>query len=204
MKGALVIALFLSIAVAGCRARTVESSASAGAEAGPPRAASSGEGTAVAAASADPGRLPEDPVKGAESSAQWRAFMASEERERKLGYDRRKLDQHRAVMAMLSGARARYDRAKTAAAVAKVRSELPATTADIRRRIEHIDQWGNNSNLLDDYAALLSALEQDYPRARTSAIEGNSAALDALRGQWDERTKKMNAWLAEAKSSEGD
>jgi len=108
------------------------------------------------------------------------------------------------VMAMMRGARARYDRAKTAAAVAKIRNELPATTADIRRRIVHIDQWGNNSNLLDDYSALLSALEQDYPPARTSAIEGDSAALDALRGQWDERTKKMNAWLAEAKSSEGD
>jgi hypothetical protein len=128
--------------------------------------------------------------------------MAAEEKERKLGYDRRKLEEHRAVMAMLSSARARYDRAKTAGAVAKVRGELPATTAEIRRRVARIDPWGNNSNLLDDYAALLSALEQDYPPARTSAIGGDPAALDTLRGQWDERTKRMNAWLAEAESSE--
>jgi hypothetical protein len=61
---------------------------------------------------------------------------------------------------------------------------------------------GINSKLLGDYAALLSALGTDYPAARKSALEGSPSTLDAVRAEWAERVKKMNAWLDEAEASE--
>jgi hypothetical protein len=145
-----------------------------------------------------PGRLPEDPVAGAKSTQQWRDFMASEEHERRLGYDRRHLKQHRAVLKLLVAARARYDRARTKAAVLAAQKRLPAAADDVRRRITEIDHWGNNSNLLGDYDALLKALADAYPAARTAFLDGDHAPLEAQRGEFDRRVKHIQAWLTEA------
>jgi leucyl aminopeptidase (aminopeptidase T) len=93
------------------------------------------------------------------------------------------LEEHRAVLATIRSLRARYDHARTARAVDKAQSEMPAAIADVQRRITHIDQWGNNSKLLGDYAAMLSALEQPYRTACKSAIAGDAAALDTLKAE---------------------
>jgi hypothetical protein len=150
----------------------------------------------------DPTRLPEDPVAGKAAEAQWRAHMEKEERERRLNYDRRKLGEHAVVLTFIKNARARYDRAKTAATIAQVQASLIPQIAQIRKRIVNIDHWGVNSNLLEDYAAMLATLTGDYPAARIASVGGASQALGDLRARWVQREQKISDWLAEAAESE--
>jgi hypothetical protein len=146
---------------------------------------------------------PEDPVKAAKSTAQWREHLAAEDHERKLLYDgdRDRMKQHRAVLKLLVGARARYDRAKTKAAVLSIQKRLPATVEDVRRRMTKIDHWGTNSNLLGDYDAFLGALSDGYPAARIDSLDGKPASLEAIRRDLDQRTRQIKDWLAEAAAS---
>jgi hypothetical protein len=149
---------------------------------------------------------PEDPVKAAQSTAQWREHLAAEDRERKLLFDgdRSRMKEHRAVLKLLVGARARYDRAKTKAAVLAIQKRLPATVDDVRRRMTQIDHWGTSSNLLADYDAYLKALADSYPAARIESLAGRPAPLDALRGDLDQRTRHIKDWLAEAAAPQDD
>jgi hypothetical protein len=165
-------------------------------------AADAGRPPAAAASASD--RLPEDPVAGAKSTAQWRTFMAAEERERRLHFDRNRIRQHRGVLRVLKAARVRYDRARTKAAVDAARARFPATADDVRRRMTEIDHWGNNSNLLADYGALLQLLTDDYATARIAALGGDRASLDHARADFDAREEKIAAWLAEAAESKDD
>lgn len=146
-------------------------------------------------------RLPEDPVAGAKSTQQWREHMAFEEHERKLHYDRDRLKKHRAVVKFLTATRARYDRAKTKAAVTAIRTRLPPAVEGVRKQITAIDKWGTNSNLLEDYDVFLKALSDGYPAARVTALDGDRGPLDALRTDLDRRTKHIKNWLAEAAES---
>jgi len=152
---------------------------------------------ALGVARADP-MPPEDPVAGAKSTAQWRQHLEAEEKERQLQFDGQRLKQHRAVVKLLTAARARYDRAKSKAAVVSAQKRLPPVVEEIQRRIKQIDRWGNNSRLLGDYETYLKALSESYPAARIEMLEGRPAALDTIRGQLDEVTKRINGWLAEA------
>lgn len=154
-------------------------------------------GAPVTPARADP-MPPEDPAKAAKSTAQWREHMAAEEHERMLFYDRDRLTQHRAVLKLLVAARARYDRAKTKAAVLATQKRVAQTVDDVRRRITQIDHWGTNSKLLPDYDAYLKALSDGYPAARIASLDGHTDALDTLRGDLDQRTRHIKDWLAEA------
>jgi hypothetical protein len=143
-------------------------------------------------------RLPEDPVAGAKSTAQWREFMAAEEHERRLNYDKRHLKEHRAVLKFLVATRARYDHANSKAAVGAIQRRLPPAVDGVRARIAAIDHWGNNSNLLGDYDALLKALSDAYPAARLAFLDGDRAPLDAQHAEFDRRLKHIRDWLAEA------
>ena len=154
-------------------------------------------GVAMGVARADP-MPPEDPAAGAKSTAQWRQHLAAEERERQLQFDGQRLKQHRAVVKLLTAARARFDRAKSKAAVLSAQKRLPPVVEEIQRRIKQIDRWGNNSRLLVDYDTYVKALSAHYPAARIDMLEGHPAALDTIRGQLDEVTKRINSWLAEA------
>ena len=151
-----------------------------------------------------PGRLPEDPALGARSTAQWRTFMAAEERERQLQFDRNRIKQHRAVLRLLKAARARYDRARTKAAVEAVRIGFPATADDVHKRMTEIDHWGNNSKVLADYEALLHMLADDYAAARIAALDGDRAPLDRARADFAALQKKIATWLSEAAESKDD
>jgi hypothetical protein len=153
---------------------------------------------ATTARAGDAGRLPEDPAAAAKSTQQWRQFMAAEEHERRLNYDKRHLKEHRAVLKFLVATRARYDRAKSKAAVLAIQKRLPLAVEETRRRITKIDHWGNNSNLLDDYDALLNSLSVAYPATRIASFDGDRAPLEARRAEFDLRVKHAKAWLAEA------
>jgi hypothetical protein len=148
--------------------------------------------------------LPEDALAGEKSTAQWREHLEAEERERKLGYDRRKLEQHRALLALLRGARARYERAPNEREVLSIRASMRALADDARRRIADIDHWGVNSNLLTDYAAMLDALAEPYAKAKLASLRGESAALEAQRADFTAHEHEIEAWLAEAVASKDD
>lgn len=141
-------------------------------------------------------------MAGQKSTAQWHEHLEEEERERKLGYDRRKLEQHRALLALLRGARARYDRAPSEREVLSTRASMRALADNARRRIEDIDHWGVNSNLLMDYAAMLDALAESYAQAKLASLRGEPAALEAERAEFVAHEHKIEAWLAEAAESE--
>ena len=201
MRRQLAISLLLALAGApGCRKRSLESSAQ------PARTASSvaaGQRHPLAPASTqDSGRLPEDPVAGERSVAQWREHLAEEERERKLNYDRRRMKEHRAVLAFLNATREGYERAATPAAVLKSQKALTVSVVDVRKRIEKIDPGGGSSNVLADYSALLELLGEPYPAARIAAISGDAAELSKVRAAFDAGIKKIEAWLEQAEEAE--
>jgi hypothetical protein len=151
---------------------------------------------------AAPDRLPEDPVAGAKATAQWRAHLAFEERERKLRYDRDRMKQHRTVLRFLVATRARYDRAGSKAAVTAIRERLPPAIEAARQRIARIDHWGVSSNLLVDYDAMLKLLAEGYPAARIDALAGDPAPLALAKADLDAREKRINDWLEEAAETE--
>jgi hypothetical protein len=156
------------------------------------------------AGDAGPSGLPEDPAAGRKSEAEWRRHMDWEERERQLSFDKNRIPQHRAVIQRLAAARARYDRARTTAAVERVRADMPALRQDLQARSTEIDHWHVNSPLIADYDAEMTDLESAYPDAKVAALGGAAQPLRAVRARMDQRKKKMAEWLAAAEESEGE
>src|SRR6185369_11429350 len=105
---------------------------------------------------------------------------------------------------LLAAARARYDRAKTGAAVERVRAAMPALRQDLQARATEIDHWHVSSPLLADYDAEMADLEVAYPAAKLAALGGDAAPLRAARARMDQREKKMAEWLEAAKEAEGE
>ena len=145
-------------------------------------------------------RLPEDPVAGKQSQLQWREHMAHEEEERQMAFDAPRVPKHRALTKLIVASRARYDRAKTADGVEKVRAGMPRTLEEIRRRVTEIDHWGNNSRLLPDYDALSAQLAGAYADARIAAINGDPHAAESARVSFDQHLKAIDRWLEEVAS----
>ena len=152
----------------------------------------------------EPQRLPEDPVAGKRSEQQWHEHLKFEEEERQLGYDKRRLKQHEAVVALIGAARTRYDRARNEAALAKVRAQMPARLATLRQRVVEIDRWGVSSRVLGDYDALAGALAEAYPAAKLAALKGDPAALGAVRADFDQHLATIGSWLEQVRESEGE
>ncbi len=197
MRAVALAILALALAGGGCRRVSLARPLDAG-------AAPVVSDQAPRAGDAGPSGLPEDPDAGLKSEAQWRKHMDWEERERQLSFDKNRIPQHRALIQWLASVRARYDRAKTKAAVERVRAEMPALRQDLQARTTAIDHWHANSPLLADYDAEMAELENAYPEAKISALGGDAKPLRALRARMDQRKKKMAEWLADAKDSEGE
>ncbi len=199
MRAAALVVLGVAVASggAGCRRVSLAGARDAG---GAPAVSDQ----APRVGDAGPSGLPEDPAAGRKSEAEWRRHMDWEERERQLSFDKNRISEHRAVIQRLSAARARYDRAKTKAAIERVRSEMPALRQDLQARTTQIDHWHVNSPLLADYDAELADLDNAYPEAKLAALRGDTPPLRALRARMDQRKKKMAQWLAAAEESEGE
>jgi hypothetical protein len=198
------IALVLGISPAGCRRESAaparDDTSSKPAASDKPASAADDRAPQPPGAPATP-PLPEDPAAGKRSEQQWREHMDHEEEERQTLFDRKRLKQHRALIKLIAAARARYDHARTEAAVAKVQQDMPRQVAEMRRRVTEIDPWGVNSRLLPDYAALTAALSDTYAPAKIAAIKGDASALTQLHADFDQRMKKMNDWLHEVEES---
>jgi hypothetical protein len=196
MRAAALVLLIVALA-GGCRRRS---------RAGPREtgAASPVSDQAPRAGDAGPSGLPEDPAAGRKSEAEWHRHMDWEERERQLSFDKNRIPQHRAVIQRLAAARARYDRAKTKAAVERVRADMLALRQDLQARSTEIDHWHVSSPLLADYDAEMADLDAAYPDAKLAALAGDPQPLRAVRARMDQRKKKMGEWLAAAEEAEGE
>lgn len=191
MRGLTASLLLASAALCGC-GRERSSRAVAAAPSAPAVVASAQPVPTLAAAPS----LPEDRVAGARSEAQWREHLREEERERKVLFDRRRLAQHRILLASLQATRRRYDNAKTPAALVQAERSFAQERATEQQRLEKLDRWRNSSNLSADYDALLQLFAGAYPEARRQALAGSTSALDTVQRDVDARTKKITEWLA--------
>lgn len=153
-----------------------------------------------------PATLPEDPEKGQASTAQWQHHLEHEEEERQIAFDHARLKEHRAVVKLITAARARLDRAKTEAALDKAQADMPALITEIRDRIKDLDHWGNNSRLHPEYEALQFLLAGNYAAAKRAALQGDESALTQVRATYDLRMKGIADWLekAEHEGEEGE
>jgi hypothetical protein len=156
----------------------------------------------VGASTVNAAALPEDLEAGKRAEAQWREHLDEEEEGRQLGFDRRRLKQHRALIRRIRTTRARVSGARTLPALAKVQGDLPAQIALLRRDVEQIDPWGVTSRLLPDYSALVSLLAGDYGEAKAEALRGQPAALAAANKAFDEHLELMEKKLEQAAESE--
>jgi hypothetical protein len=143
-------------------------------------------------------QIREDPEAGKRGWEQLRARQVRKEKTRPLRWDRRHMQEHKAVLAAIGQARERYDEAETKAAVENTRKSLSKTIPDIRRQVHEIDPWRNGSALLDDYKAILDILENRYPKVLLASLDNNKNELTAVRRDLDARLKKVRQWLEEA------
>jgi len=145
--------------------------------------------------------LPEDPEAGRRAEAQWREHLEEEEEGRQNGFDRRRLQQHRALIGRIKAVRAQIARAPSLAALTKTQRELPARVALLRQGIEQIDPWGATSRLLPDYKAVVDLLANSYCEAKAEALRGNNAALAAVNLAIDDHFKAFETKLEHAAES---
>lgn len=161
----------------------------------PTPSASSSAAPQPAVLDAGPERLPEDPVKGAESTRQWSEHLREEERERKQKFDQAHATEHRAVIAALEKARASYEAAKSKAQLEKAEARFRAALPALKKQVAAIDPDRQSSNLLADYDALLESLSGPYPSARHGAFDGDESAARALGADFEHRLEKAREWL---------
>lgn len=195
-----VVPLLLALVVAGCRTHP---SAPAPESERPSRAVEAVTvSTLTNAAEPDPTRLPEDPVAAKLSTLQWQEHLKHEEDERQALFDKPRLPQHRALLKLIEADGARFDRARTEAALAKVRADMPRQVEEIRKRMQRIDHWGVNSRVLPDYDALATVLSGAYADAKLAALKGEPAAYERAHAEFEQRLEKIEDWLHEV--AEGD
>jgi hypothetical protein len=146
--------------------------------------------------------LPEDPVAAKRATAQWQQHLDHEEDERQMGFDRRHLREHKALLKLLKSSRQRYDDAADESALQKVSADMPRQLAQIERKLKELDPWGNNSRVLPDYAALQAQLGPTYENAKRAALRGDDKALAKLREGFDARLEHIDEWLEKSEENE--
>ena len=192
-----VLCVVLSVVPIACRERSPASDSERA-----PASASSGDAALPDVAPESSGKLPEDPVAGAKSVAEWRQHLEREEHERRLSYDRRRLPEHRQVLKLLQNARRSYDAAGTRQAVSNAQRAFAATRPKLVAMFDAIDHWGVSSKVVPDYRNLVETLAEAYPSARIAALAGDPTAFRRLQAEVDARFAAIDAWLREAAESE--
>jgi hypothetical protein len=181
-RNALVLGLF--VAFVACRRATAPAPSATSSTAPEPRALDAG-----------PERLPEDPVKGARSTAQWSEHLREEERERKLKFDASHAAEHRVVIAAIEKALKSYDAAKSKAQLKGAEGRFRAALPALKKEVAAIDPDRQSSNLLPEYDALLESLSGPYPAARLAAFDGDDTAARSLAADFERRLEKAREAL---------
>jgi len=127
--------------------------------------------------------------------------LAVQENARLLAYDKTKLPLHKAVWTDIQKYRAAYGHAKTKADVEKIRAKQQPALEATGKKMSKIDEKGGNSNVVTDYDVMMNALANDYPDALEASFDGDKKPLEEQNAELDKRTKKIDDWLAEVKSS---
>jgi len=127
--------------------------------------------------------------------------LAGEENARLLAYDKTKLPLHKAVWTDIQKYRAAYGHAKTKEDVEKIRAKQQPALEATGKKMSKIDEKGGNSNVVTDYDVILNALANDYPDALEASFDGDKKPLEDQTAELNKRSKKIDDWLAEVKSS---
>ena len=146
-------------------------------------------------------RLPEDPVLAARTSAATDERRVTKKHKRFLAFDGENMAVHRALILVITSARARYDRARSEAALSSARAAMPAQLAKVEEGIVKLDEKSVGSRLLADYQALQLALATSYPDAKLASLRGDASAFNAEQASFDQRLNAMNAWLEEVETA---
>jgi hypothetical protein len=129
------------------------------------------------------------------------AKLALQENKRLLAYDKSKLPLHNQVFAAIKKYRAAYAKTKTKAAVEKVRVSQQKALEATAKKMATIDPKGGNSNVTTDYDVMLNSLANDYPEALEASFAGEKQPLAEQTAELDQRTKKIEDWLAQARAA---
>jgi hypothetical protein len=126
--------------------------------------------------------------------------LAGEEKKRLLAYDKTKLAAHKDVFASITKVRAALAKAKSKEDVAKIQLAQQKTIDATGKKMMTIDPKGGQSNVVTDYDVMLDALTHAYPDALMGSFDGDKKGLEEVNAELDKRSKKIEAWLAEAKA----
>jgi hypothetical protein len=144
-----------------------------------------------------------------EADAKLAKELADEELARLRKFDKSKLAQHGKLLAFEKQTRkALDDAAEKLKGKADAAAQLEKTAEKLRKPIEaqaamlrKMDPTGGNSNIGTDHDVTLNSLANDYPAALAAAAGGDDKPLAEARQELDKRFAKMDAWLAEVKTS---
>jgi hypothetical protein len=148
--------------------------------------------------------LAERHAKHEAEKAKLAAELANQEKQRLLKYDKGKLPLHKQVFAFILKTRAQYDKVLKSGdkgKVDKLRDSLQKPIVAMGKKMATIDPKGGNSNVTTDYDVMLNALANDYPEAIDTSFDGDKQPLVTQTTELDNRTKKIEDWLAEVKSA---
>jgi hypothetical protein len=145
--------------------------------------------------------MPEDPVLAARTTAATEERRAKKKYKRFLTFDHENISVHRALLAQIASARARYDRASDEAGLSAARAGMPAQLEKMKEGLAKLDARGIGSRLLPDYEALQTALTISYPDAKLASLRGDKSALTAEQASFDQRLHAMEQWLEQAKAA---
>jgi len=126
--------------------------------------------------------------------------LAGQEKQRLLAYDKTKLALHQQVFAAITKVRDAFSKAKSKEDVEKIRAAQQKAIDATGKKMMTIDPKGGNSNVVTDYDVMLDALSNGYPDALSESFGGDKKPLEAISGELDKRTKKVEAWLADVKA----
>jgi hypothetical protein len=137
------------------------------------------------------------------SDAKLAAQLAADERQRLLDYDKTKLKLHQEVFSFIKSTRKALDGAKNKAAVEKLQEKQSKAIVATGKKLQVIDPKGGNSNVVTDYDVMLNSLANDYPQGLIASFDGDKTGIEEQRAELDKRTKKVEDWMVQLKSSGG-
>ncbi|HVZ73691.1 MAG TPA: hypothetical protein VHJ20_15030 [Polyangia bacterium] len=130
--------------------------------------------------------------------------LAQQEHDRLVKYDRGKLATHTQVFTFITKTRAQYDaleaKLESKDQVTKLAGSLRPSIVAMGKKMATIDPKGGNSNVTTDYDVMLNALANDYPVALEGALDGDKKPLEEQKADFDKRSAKIAAYLAELKA----
>jgi hypothetical protein len=194
-----VFCLSLACLAFGCQRRG-SSPPPAAAESGLSHAPNGPRGAGFKLADAPP--LPENPAQGQRAQAEWRQHLAREEEERQAAFDRRRLTEHRGIVAGLRATASSCRAVSNRRELEKRTQILARAVTALDKQIAALDPWGNSSRLLPSYATLRDQLARRCPEAMEAALNGAPNDLAETKRALAAGFSEIAKWLEEIAEDE--